>query len=215
MSLRSKLAEAKVMKTRKGSLKREAILAAAARVFSEKGYEASMAEVGIAAGTHAGSIYYYFPSKEALAEEVLNIGTTSVSGRVMDRIAALPHDIGPYERIRAALDEHLDQMLRKDDFVVAYWKLIDQVPDDLKGRHLRHPRAYGRFWTKLIADGQAAGVLRPDLDPKLTQLLLLGSTIYALDWFRPSGKLSPRGISEALADIFFLGTVPRKGKPQR
>lgn len=197
------------MKTRKAIQKRDRILQAAAEVAAKRGYaEATLAEIGEVAGTFAGSLYYYFPSKDALLEEVLNIGTTSVSTPVMEAVAALPNDASAWRKIKTALDEHVEHMLSKNDFITAYWKIIDQVPESIGGRHREHPRKYGHFWRDLIREGQEEGVVRNDLEPNLVQLFLLGATIYAQDWYDPSGKLKPRQLSDQLARMFFRGISP-------
>ena len=55
------------------------ILAAAKKVFSEKGYHKStIGEIAAQAGVAHGTIYNYFPSKSALATEI--IGTWGASG---------------------------------------------------------------------------------------------------------------------------------------
>lgn len=200
----------KVKETRKSVLKRQKILEAAAKIFSRKGYaEATLAEIGKEAGTHAGSLYYYFDSKEALVEEVLNIGTHGVSKLVTKAVAELPSGTSNFERIRVAFRNHVSQMLLKDDFIVAYWKIVDQVPPEIRERHLNAPREYGRFLQSLIDDAQQAGEIRQDINGHMLRLMMVGSTIYALDWFNPKGELSSVEIADILIDMFFNGVTPR------
>lgn len=196
------------MKTRKSVNKREKILEAAAKVIADKGYAAAtLAEIGEEAGTFAGSLYYYFSSKDALVEALLNIGTTTVSDPVMAAVEKLPPEAGAYLRIKTALDVHVERMLGRNTFILAYWKIVDQVPEELSERHRKHPRGYGDFWRKLMKEGQDAGVVRPDVNPNLAQLFLLGTTIYALDWYDPKGAMTASDISDALADMFFVGVA--------
>src|SRR5258708_1732356 len=124
------------MKTRKAALKHSRILESAAKIFALKGYsETTLAEIATEAGTFAGSLYYYFSSKEALVQEILNIGTTNVSHAVMSKVATLPKSISFYDKFRIALETHVVLMLQKDEFATAYWKIIDQIPDDVRQRH--------------------------------------------------------------------------------
>ena len=202
------------MKTKKAVIKRQRILTAAAKLFGTKGYsETTLADIGAEAGTYAGSLYYYFPSKESIVEEVLNIGTTSVSNLVMGKVSMLPAETAVLDRIRVALETHMGQMLKRDEFVVAYWKIIDQVPEEIRQRHLVLPRAYGRFWQGMLNDAQMSGEIRSDLNSKMLRLLLIGSTIYALDWFNPDGQYSPTEIADVLAEMFFFGVFPRPRAP--
>lgn len=63
----------------------ERILAAAAQVFGERGYAATTNHVADAAGLSIGSLYQYFPDKDALLvalhERHLNAATTRLVGR--------------------------------------------------------------------------------------------------------------------------------------
>ncbi|WP_413988395.1 TetR/AcrR family transcriptional regulator [Labrys okinawensis] len=65
-------ADARAPKRQRGHLRVAAILATGAQVFSEKGYDAAtMTEIGARSKTAIGSLYRFFPSKEALADALL------------------------------------------------------------------------------------------------------------------------------------------------
>jgi len=64
---------AKKPKRERGKQRVAALIDAGAEVFAEKGYEAStMTEIASRAGAAIGSLYQFFPSKEALAEALFN-----------------------------------------------------------------------------------------------------------------------------------------------
>jgi AcrR family transcriptional regulator len=64
---------AKEPKRERGKQRVAALIDAGAEVFAEKGYEAStMTEIAQRAGAAIGSLYQFFPSKEALAEALFN-----------------------------------------------------------------------------------------------------------------------------------------------
>src|ERR1700733_10419755 len=64
---------AKEPKRARGKLRVAALLDAAAALFAEKGYEATtMTEIAQRSGAAIGSLYQFFPSKEALAEALFN-----------------------------------------------------------------------------------------------------------------------------------------------
>lgn len=63
---------ARPAKRERGRLRVAAILEAGAQVFAEKGYEAAtMTEIAARAETAIGSLYRFFPSKESLADALL------------------------------------------------------------------------------------------------------------------------------------------------
>jgi AcrR family transcriptional regulator len=64
---------AKEPKRERGKLRVAALMDAGAELFAEKGYEATtMTEIASRAGAAIGSLYQFFPSKEALAEALFN-----------------------------------------------------------------------------------------------------------------------------------------------
>jgi len=66
-------AAAKEPKRERGKQRVAALIDAGAEIFAEKGYEATtMTEIASRAGAAIGSLYQFFPSKEALAEALFN-----------------------------------------------------------------------------------------------------------------------------------------------
>src|ERR1700728_896339 len=79
---------AKEPKRERGKQRVAALSDAGAELFAEKGYEATtMTEIAARAGAAIGSLYQFFPSKEALAEALL-ADYSARTGRALDQIAA-------------------------------------------------------------------------------------------------------------------------------
>src|SRR5258708_20043149 len=78
---------AKAPKRARGVQRVAELLDAGAVLFAEKGYDAAtMTEIAQRAGASIGSLYQFFPSKEALAEALF--------GRSVERVASLLEDLG-------------------------------------------------------------------------------------------------------------------------
>jgi AcrR family transcriptional regulator len=72
MSSEAETVSARLPKRARGRKRVTELLRAAAAVFAEKGYEAAtMTEIAARAGAPIGSLYQFFPAKEALADSVL------------------------------------------------------------------------------------------------------------------------------------------------
>ncbi len=176
-------------KPTKAEISRERVIAAAAGVFSERGYSgATMRNIAEAAGLRAGSIYYHYPSKELLIEAVLDMGIHNVSTSVYNAIAAIAPGSSYADRIRAAIAAHLASILKFGAYASASRHLLAQVPLEARRKHLLRRRAYEDFWLKLLESAQAAGELRGDADLRLARNFILGGLNAALDWYRPTGK---------------------------
>jgi AcrR family transcriptional regulator len=196
--------------TPKSEQTRKRILDAAARLFRQKGYsEVTLDRIAAAAGTKAGSLYYYFRSREHLVQEVLALSMERTEVRVRARLAALPPQATFRDRIATAVREHLEQILLLDDYTVAFTRIIDQVPARVRRHAADSTRAYGRLWNELMRGAQKAGELRSDLDTSVSRMLLLGGMTWTLEWYK-AGPLSPAQIADHAVTLFFEGMETRK-----
>lgn len=172
--------------TRKSEQTRQRLLDAAATVFREKGYAgARLSDIADRAEMHVPGVYYYFPSKEALVEEVLRAGVARAHAFVVERVAAAPAGGPALDRLRAAIEAHVLVVLEIGDYTSANIRIFGQLPDDIRRRHLAQQRAYGDVWRSLLEDARAAGELRPDLDLSVLRMLILGALNWTVEWCRP------------------------------
>lgn len=192
---------------RKSDVTRGRILDAAAEIFRAKGYTAArLSDIADLAETQAGSLYYHFESKEQLAEEVLALGVEQVSEAVAQATGALPDDADFATRLKAAAEAHLTSMLLHDAYSAANVRIINQVPADVRERHLSHHRHYGAFWRRFLQEAQAAGEIRQDLDLPAIRMLILGALNWSVEWYRP-GRLSAAEIAEQFATVILRGVA--------
>ncbi|MGK2909163.1 MAG: TetR/AcrR family transcriptional regulator [Sphingobium sp.] len=192
----------------KAVLKRQRILDAAAAVFRRRGYaQATLSEIATEAGTQAGSLYYYFDSREQLVEEVLTYSMMRLRARVNTAVAQLPPEADALDRLVTVIRTHVLSVLNRDDYEIAYQKIHDQVPDDMRDRIAHEARAFARDWTKILEAAIREGFLRPDLDLRLTRLLIIGSISWMADWYKDDGPARPDEIADAVLRLFFDGVA--------
>ncbi|MCV7036024.1 TetR family transcriptional regulator [Mycobacterium heckeshornense] len=186
---------------------RARILDAAAHTLAAKGYAGTrLSDIAAAANTQAGSLYYYFPSREELVEEVLRVGQERTSGFVRRRVAALPDDASDLDRLREAISAHLDSVLQIGDYTAATIRIIGQVPEEIRKRRLHEQREYGDFWRSLVNDAHASGELRTDINSSALRMLLLGAMNSVPDWFHPRhGGLAPADLKVQFGALFLDG----------
>jgi AcrR family transcriptional regulator len=160
----------------KSARTRERILDAAAHVLSRKGYAGTrLSDVADQAEIQAPAIYYYFPSRDDLIEEVMWSGIAHMREHMARVMAALPPDADPLDRIDAAVEAHLRYALEISDYTTASIRNAGQVPEAIAVRHTAEASQYGDIWRKLLQDADNAGLLRPDLDPMAARMLVLGA----------------------------------------
>lgn len=84
---------------------RNRILEVAFRLFHEQGYHAtSVATILREAGINSGSLYHFFPSKDALLEGVLQWALGALRPEVMDHVERATED--PLQRVIALLERY-------------------------------------------------------------------------------------------------------------
>jgi AcrR family transcriptional regulator len=168
----------------KSARTRRRILNAAAHVLSAKGYAGTrLSDVAEYAEVQAPAIYYYFPSRDDLIEEVMYAGIAAMGEHLRGVLAALPPETSPTDRILAAVEAHLRHELELSDYASASIRNAGQIPDRLRARQLKEEASYGRIWRRLFEDARTTGQLRSDLDARLAQLLVIGALNWSAEWF--------------------------------
>lgn len=133
------------------------LLAAAERLFAERGFLAvRLEDIGAAAGVSGPAIYRHFPNKESLLVELLvGISTRLLAGardaraRNADAAAALDD----------LIDFHLDFALGEPDLIRIQDRDLAHLPEAAEKQVRKAQRQYVEVWV---------GVLR-ELDPRLAE----------------------------------------------
>lgn len=178
---------------------RNALIEAALDEFSELGYEAAtVAGIAERAGVTTGALYAHFDGKLDLLVEA--IGLASPSAYVQDLIRTFSMSIGEVEEsFGRSIGQRPDRrlLLLLDVIVVA--RRDPEVASTLR----RGFNAYVATIEQVTADGIAAGLIDPVLDPvdlaRLGAIISLGTIVLeALDEEPPG----PRAFAE-LTDLLF------------
>jgi TetR/AcrR family transcriptional regulator, cholesterol catabolism regulator len=170
----------------KAARTRQRILDAAAHVLSRRGYAGTrLTDVAEVADIQAPAIYYYFPSREDLIEEVMWSGIAHMTEHVRAQLEALPDEATAMDRIEAAVGSHLRYELEISDYTTAAIRNAGQIPEHIRLRYSAEANKYGDVWRKLIQDAKSAGELRPELEPRAARMLVLGALNWAAEWWNP------------------------------
>jgi TetR/AcrR family transcriptional regulator, cholesterol catabolism regulator len=170
----------------KAALTRGRIRDAAAHVLSVKGYAGlRLTDVAAVAEIQAPAIYYYYSSRDDLVEEVMWAGIADMREHVARVLDELSPATSPLDRLLLAVETHLRHELEISDYTTASIRNAGQVPSSIRKRQILEEERYGEIWRKLINDMARAGVLRPDLDLYIAQMLVLGALNWAVEWWDP------------------------------
>lgn len=188
--------------------KRSRILEVATSLFSDRGYSASrMQDIADGLGMKAGSLYYYFDSKESLLVAIVG-ERVGVAVSMLEEIAAGSRP--PVDQIRGAILGHLDVFDRHADlYRIFQSERLDAISEELGARVDELGRRYEGLWVELIRRAQSEGSVRSDVDPWLLMKGIVGMCNSTLFWFAPGGTYSSADVGETFADMVLAGITTR------
>lgn len=167
----------------KAAAARQEILEAAARKMRQSGFaDMSLRDLAAQVGMKAGSLYYHFPSKDALAAEVMRLGVEVVQQAVRDALEQLS-DASPRDRLVTAMRVHLETLLSAIDFSSAHIRCYPFVPEKVRAELTVVRRGYDQDWTNLI--GAYLGGSVDEIEIRHMRYTLLGALNWSLEWYDP------------------------------
>lgn len=161
-----------------GLSSRDAILDAAEELFARQGLAGTtIKQIGGAAGVNAALLYYYFPSKDALYDAVLDRLLTRFASGGDDRLDAAAT---PEEGVRALVEWQAHALMAQPHLP----RLLVRELVDHAGEHAAAPftegvaRLFGRL-CDVIRRGQESGAFRRDVDPVFAAVSTIAQLAYA------------------------------------
>jgi AcrR family transcriptional regulator len=182
---------------RRGQIVRES-----ARLFREKGYEAtSVRDIAAATGLQSGSWVYHFRTKQDILAAVMEEGLK----QALERIEAIGREqLAPREYFRALLRTHLDTLLGPgQDFIPVLLYEWRSLEADARPRIIELQRRYEAVWDGVIGQLQRSGEWTQPTP--VDRLLMFGALNWIAHWYRSGG---PLGVAQLVdeAERFFLRT---------
>ena len=194
------------METNAKSSKRQAIIEAGVKVFSQKGFhDTRMEEIAVAAGIGKGTIYEYFTSKSHLFQEIM---ATSVNAYYASLTAIDIDALTVRERIQFLLTGHLRFCIENKELTrIVFWD-VEIMDEELKewGNNMRKEKQLRM--NELINQGIAKGEIR-EMDPQLLTLLIMGT--FAAFWAPiaiDEMAIDAESTAQKITDIIFNGIKP-------
>ena len=185
--------------------KRERILGAALKLFAHEPYQAvTMDRVAEAAGVAKGTLYLYFPSKDALYLGVLSDGLDTAYRTYQ---ASADPKLSVVERMRRSIAVTVEFYDQRRDFL-QFFATEEPRLSEARNRIIEGSRERGfNFFASLIEEGIRIGVFTR-VDPRLATFAIQGAIRSLLLYYGPSRPVSE--ISRELGNLMLrsLGADP-------
>ena len=175
----------------------EEILAAAAKIFREKGYHgASVRDIAESVGLLKGSLYHYIRSKEELLARLFE-GALEDTIRDLEGIAK--RDARASERLRDMVTAYVTSVTDNLDAVALYLREWRSLPPPQLARVRARRRAMRTLFEDVIAEGVRAREFAAG-DAKIAALAILGMCNWLYEWYRPRGRLDAGALASTIAE---------------
>jgi TetR/AcrR family transcriptional regulator, cholesterol catabolism regulator len=182
------------------------IVAAATRVFSQRGYHAaSMNEVAEELGMRKPSLYHHVRKKEDL---LFAIHEQLIDELIDQTTSVLLTAHTAEEKVRRILRVNMSFVARHRDGVTVFLQERRAVSGERWEELVVKRDFYEKMVSSVIAEGIASGSF-VNLQPNITARGVLAMANWGYTWFDPGGELSADAVSEIFAEIALKGLLTR------
>ena len=160
-------------RSKNGSDKRNRILRAAIRIFSQKGFfNSKVSEVARASGVADGTIYLYFKNKDDLLISLFEEKMGEVVAGVRQRITAGGDALA---KLRIFIDNHMEILDREEGLIEVLQVELRQSKKFLKDYTPAKFFEYLEVISDILEEGKREGLIRPDLNVSVARRAIFGA----------------------------------------
>ena len=190
---------------------RQEILRTAARLFQQRGYDAtSMNDVAAALKLSKGGLYHHFQSKDEILFHIMSHAMQITEQRVINGVRRIDGATlaGAEERLRLLIRLHIQVVLSPEDREITVMLHENHpLPPGLRREINGRKKDYVHFVEHVIADVQRKRGSPSPVTPRAAAFALVGMINWIYQWYKPDGLLTEEALVEQFTNIFFRGAV--------
>ena len=198
---------------KKTEVRKKQIIAAAAKVFAEKGFqEATIAEIAKKAKISEASIYEYFTTKEGLLFSI-----PAESAREIFDLMAFHLKLirGAANKLRAIVALFMHSYQHHADFAAIIMLILKHNKRFLETEGHQVIRRGIRHITQVVEEGMASGEFRSDLDPYVVRAIILGTIEHLVtSWIMTGRPENLEVLVDPLMDSIIAGIQTPSAGPE-
>lgn len=175
------------------------VVAAAGRLFAERGYHGtSMRDLGKELGLLGSSLYSHVESKQDLLVDVVGEGS-----RLFEASAAKAtgHSGSAIEVLAALIDGHVEVVLNNLDIARTFLNEARMLDREHRARVIEARDHYEGAFREVLRVGAADGSFRDDVDPKTDTIFILSILNAVERWYNPAGELNRADLVDKLTEF--------------
>ena len=186
-----KLSEKRTLK------KKEQILSTAITVINHRGYGgATMEEIAAELLMTKGSLYYYFKNKGDLMYQCHNFVLSQAANELKDVLEGE----GTAEKIlRGMISTHIDYVIDEKETNNLIIEPRSYFDDYQLESVLELRKYYSGLFDQVIEKGVISGEFHVE-DPFIVRMMVLGSTNWIQQWYRPDGSMTKDELKQKFGD---------------
>ncbi len=182
--------------------RRDEVLEAAERLFSQRGYEATtVRDIADALAIKPGSLYAHIETKEDLLWGILSAAADRFFACVEPIVRS---DLVTLEKLRRVIAAHVRVLTQSASAAAVYTNEWRHLSEPRRTEFAKRRDSYERIFRELVHDAIREGTFG-DVDEKFAALLILSSLNWIYQWYRPGGVMTPDEIARKITDLLFNG----------
>lgn len=192
------------LKARKQAYVQDEIIAAAARLFAERGIRAvTIDDIASSLGYTKSVVYYYFKNKNQVLWEIFN---RIHQAWWADMTAIMEQEIAPDEKLAALIRQHALNVMDRTEWTAIYFRDQSELSEAQQATVIERKRDFDRNFRDTYAKGVAAGLFK-DIPPAIVTSGIIGMCNQAHAWFKPGKGLPAATIADHFTEIALKGCL--------
>ncbi|WLQ14229.1 TetR/AcrR family transcriptional regulator [Hahella aquimaris] len=169
------------------------LLAKAAHLFKEKGYErTTVRDLAASVGIQSGSIFHHFRSKEDILFAVMEETILYITAKMREALERAPT---PRDRLLALLRCELESVLggtgEAMTVLVYEWRSLSDARQE---EILKLRDQYEGLWLDTLSEARDAGLVKGDV--AVLRRFLTGALSWTITWYKSEGSMTVEDLAQ-------------------
>ena len=185
------------------SPRKQEILTAAQKLFSEKGFNAaSMRDVAKKLDIRPASLYSHYNSKDDILWEIA-IRCANEFHQKVDPITKL--DLPIEVRLEKMITAHIYVIIKNINASAIFFQEWKHLNEPRLSEYAQSVAEYEALFRNLIQEGIQEGIFRNDLRPGFITAMILSSVNWIHQWYKPEGNMTAENIGKQAVRMILEG----------